>query len=773
MKPPANQTRGAILGLLLAVATSVWAINAFAPPEPVPASAPEDEFSAERAFAHVRELGRAPRPLGSPAHSEARDYLLAELRSLGLEPEVQEARMVARQEADRFFAVRVQNVLARLPGRASSGALLLMAHYDSRPNTPGAGDDLAGVAAILESVRALGAGPPLDNDLIILLSDAEELGLVGARAFVERHPWASDVRLVFNFEGRGSRGAVTMFETRSGNLDVARGLRRAVPYPYASSLSYEVYRRMPNDTDFSVFREAGVQGLNLAFLGNHPAYHTMLDTAATLDPATVQHHGSYALGLARHFGRVDLGGLEDASGRDAVYFNPYPFRLIVYPAGWAVPLAAAAALLLLIAIGVGRRRGRLELGGTARGLALFLATLGAGAVVGWCFWWLIRSHLHGLLFGPHGLAYDAGGLLVSLLALIAGVAGAGAGWLGERRRPLELWAGCWLGWAALGLAVAVWVPGASYLTSWPLLAAAAGTLVLGLPRDAGGLGRSEPLIMALAALPAVVLLAPMVATVAEALTLRAAAVIGTAAGLLLTALLPLLARLHQASRGKSSLAAVAAGLGLVAWIAVVAEPSAESPAVDTLAYAVDTESGEAWWASFDERPDPWTALVLGAAPERTSAPGAFSLPDTEVLLAPAEPLTVLSPTAETRSDSRARGRRIEAVASSSRGAAVLRIRAEASVPYLAVSVEGERFDFDADPEARGLGEVSILAFGFGSDDVRIGFEMAEAWPVELELVDVSWGFHALPEPPAPRPPGLIPSSSWRTDAVCVRSSRLL
>jgi len=65
---------------------------------------------------------------------------------------------------------------------------------------------------------------------------------------------------------------------------------------------YEVYRRMPNDTDFTIFKEARLPGLNFAFIGDPQHYHAPSDDVAHLDSRCLQHVGSYALSLARHFG---------------------------------------------------------------------------------------------------------------------------------------------------------------------------------------------------------------------------------------------------------------------------------------------------------------------------------------------------------------------------------------------------------------------------------------------------------------------------------------
>ncbi len=195
-------------------------------PGVVPASAPATEFSAERAMAHVRGIAGRPHPIGSAEHRVVAEYVVSQLRALGLEPEVQEATAVGTRYA---AAGRVRNILVRVPGTdsaASRHAVLLMAHYDAVPAALGAGDDASGSAVLLETLRALTASPRLRHDVVALFADGEETGLLGAAAFVREHPWARDVAVTLNFEARGTHGPSLMFETGPGNLDMVRALRR-------------------------------------------------------------------------------------------------------------------------------------------------------------------------------------------------------------------------------------------------------------------------------------------------------------------------------------------------------------------------------------------------------------------------------------------------------------------------------------------------------------------------------------------------------------------
>ncbi|MEW6071769.1 MAG: M20/M25/M40 family metallo-hydrolase, partial [Planctomycetota bacterium] len=377
--PPARPDGLAWLSLALLLAAA--AAGLVPPtPRPFPASAPAGEFAAERALVHLREIARAPHPTGSPENAAVRAYLQRELAAAGLAVETQTAPLPFAPETP------LVNVLARLPGRDPTGAIALVAHHDSRParngDEPpvscGAGDDGAAVAAILETLRALGTGPPLKNDLLVVITDAEERGLCGARAFLE-HPWCAEIDAVLNFEGRGSRGPVLMFETSEPSGWLVAEWAEAAPHPVGASMMAAVYRRMPNDSDFTVFRERGVPGLNFAFIGGYEAYHTALDTVENLDPASVQHHGETMLALARRLGELDLGAPRPAG--ELVYFDAVGSRLVRHSPAWRWPELALASLLALFATAAALRRGEASLGRLLGGGVAMLAAIAAATAL--------------------------------------------------------------------------------------------------------------------------------------------------------------------------------------------------------------------------------------------------------------------------------------------------------------------------------------------------------------------------------------------------------
>jgi hypothetical protein len=232
------------------------AIRALAPPEVLPADAPAAEFSAVRAAFLLKPIAAEPHPMGVPAHDWVRDTILRDWRALGLEPVVQTG---VRFRPAGWEATRVENILVRLPGTAGR-ALMLSTHYDSVEPAPGAADDGAGVVTLLETARALLAGPRLAQDIIFLITDGEEDGLVGAQVFCAQHPWAKEVGLALNFEARGTAGSSLMYQTSRGNRELIAALARS-PHPRGYSFAGTVYRHMPNAGDLTVFMRSGMQGL--------------------------------------------------------------------------------------------------------------------------------------------------------------------------------------------------------------------------------------------------------------------------------------------------------------------------------------------------------------------------------------------------------------------------------------------------------------------------------------------------------------------------------
>jgi len=279
-----------------------------------------------------------------------------ELQKLGLETSLQEGYTLS----DWGNLVKSKNILARIKGTNNSKALLLLSHYDSAPHSysHGASDAGSGVATILEGVRTfLYNKTPHKNDVIILFSDAEELGLNGAALFVTQHQWAKEIGLVLNFEARGTSGpSYMLMETNKGNAGLVKEFAAAkTPCPASNSLMYSIYKMLPNDTDLTVFREQGnIQGFNFAFIDDHYNYHTAQDDIHHLNKNTLAHQGTYLMPLLNYFSNTDLNSTQTSD--DDVYFT-IPYSFIHYPFSWVMPMTIIAFILLIVFIffGIGKR----------------------------------------------------------------------------------------------------------------------------------------------------------------------------------------------------------------------------------------------------------------------------------------------------------------------------------------------------------------------------------------------------------------------------------
>ena len=730
---------GGVLQCLLWLAVVLVAgsaIHAQRPPHALGEDAPLDQFSAARAIAEVRHFAQRPHPVGSAEQERVRAYLVGKSTALNVHPRVESGTGVLELRDRDVVAGAVHDIVATLPGSSNQKAVVLVAHYDSVPLGPGAGDDGASVATILETLRALQAGPPLKNDVRILFTDGEEAGLLGASAYVSAHPeLVRDVGLVMNFEGRGSSGPVSMFETSNANGWLVRQFAAAAPYPNASSLTYTVYKMLPNDTDLTVFKHAGLAGLNFAFIGGVQDYHTALDNVANLEPATVQHMGSYALALTRHFGNLSFAHTRQP---DRVYFNGWGNHLVQYSRWVMWVLLAIAAGLLAAVVTIGVRQRRMKVTHVLIGFAGFVLLLLAVLASVYAAWWLID-----LVIGKRLLVGDtrSNDLLVGGLVL-AGVAGAALmqRWLVRRRDWLAPVVGTLFGSGVLMVVVCILLPGGSYLLEWPLIASLLGVLLALWSRRVS----SAALWLALGAVPALLLFAPLIDWMLVTLSLNKVSVpvIAVLLGLLMTVATPLLTYLSHAWRISVPLLLLGA-VGCFVYGGTLSHFSVAHPKRDTLYYAVDADQGTALWISYDAAPDAWTTQFLGAHPTRGTAP-AFAMAAAVPTLSAAAPLlSFAAPVATVVDDSFDDGTRTLTVhIVSPRHADALLLQLGPASKLLSVAWDGHRI-----PVNRGANATApwILTYaGLPAAGVDLELRVAGKEPLECRLGDRSLGLPGLP-----------------------------
>jgi len=695
----------ALFAALLAIASV-----RYAPPPVRDASTPPAEFSAVRARRIQETIASGePRLVGSEANARARAFLARELAASGWKVEDQRALSCGPHGTCAY----VTNVVGVREGSDPAAApVLLMAHHDSVACSPGASDDGVGTSAVVEVARALASAPSLRRSIVVVLTDGEEAGLLGARAFVARHPLAQRIRGAVNVDSRGGAGPSAMFETSAGNGWQIAELGRRLSRPVTSSMFYEVYRRMPNDTDFTVVRPFA-RGVNFANISRIESYHTPLDSLAHADPRTLQHHGEQALAMIRAL--ADAGAELEApldARADAVWFDVLALCVVRWPVSWSLPLALLALALVLAQTARLRAWGL----GLGAGFTAFVAALATSIAVGGLLaragalpvpWVAHRAYA---LFALHGATAAAALAAASTLV---------------RRSPAESrWAGTWLLWAVLGVVAAAVAPGASYLFVVPSLAAG---LAAFAPRRLRELASVAPSVLAAS------LLVPVALLTYDALGFAIPAVTCIATTLLATTLVPLLRPVPRAA----PLTLVA--LAIAAAIAALAVPkfSGDVPQRVNVVLRQEGEKStvtvEPSWGpmAWGEAPRAMVDALAAGGPVTTSAATPWSRPGPTVTV----PVGALLPTPAvtvTHAGDAGGRREVRAHLAATRrgGTVVLDLGRTRSVD---VRVNGE-------PAT--LREGALAIRGVPEDGVDVDLSAEGAAPIDVAVIAVTHGFPA-------------------------------
>ena len=348
-----------------------------------------ESFSTDNVINDLKQIAKTQHYYGSRGHKEVREYLVKRLEFLGIEIQIQESDFYD-EEYNCF--IKPKNIIGRIKGTNSEKALLITAHYDSAPIASfGASDAGSGLATILESLRVfLSQNNSPKNDIIVLFTDAEELGMLGAKVFMKKHPWAKDVGFAINFEARGSSGPSHMvIETNNGNSKILKSfIDSGIDYPVTSSLLYSIYKILPNNTDSTVYREYGdVEGIFFAFIDDYMNYHTENDNLDNISRSSIYHQGTYLIPMLRHFSNIDLSNL--TANEELVYVN-FPFlKIIHFPFTVVLPLAILAILLFFILIYHGLKKNELKIKLILKGFIPFLISIFTSTVIGFFGWELL------------------------------------------------------------------------------------------------------------------------------------------------------------------------------------------------------------------------------------------------------------------------------------------------------------------------------------------------------------------------------------------------
>jgi hypothetical protein len=573
------------LAALIAILFLSWL--GLQPPAPKPADFPADQFSGMRARIILQKLvgDGVPHPTGSTANDDVRLRVMTLLTQYGYTAEIQPGFSCD----DLGDCAYVNNVVARLEGREPGGAILLACHYDSVAAGPGASDDGAGVAAVLEIARALKARAQPRHSVILLIDDGEETGLLGAHVFTDQHPWAKDVRAVVNIDSRGTSGDSWMYETGSANEWMVRLLARTIPRPAMNSITYTLYKQMQNDTDFTVFKAAGFQGANFANIDDVVHYHTPLDNFANADARTLEHHGENAFPLVAVLANSELRSFPAS---ELVYFDVFGRRVARWPS--RLGRSIAWVTLLLIALETAWLMRKKALGPRAFGWGLLLWPLIAlvSVALGAALQQTLREAgpLPVLWVAyplPAEIAFAALGFAIAVITALA---------VGRRSGFSGAWAGAWIWWSVAGVVLASIKPGLSYFFAAPAGIAAIFGLVYAVCNEEAGWAASTAVILPL--LAAAIVGFPLILALYPALGSGVLAGVAILTAVLMSAAAPMLTGLDDSAAVlRLSLRGIPPVVFAIATLSAFVVPvfSARAPERLNYEYWLDADSGKANW----------------------------------------------------------------------------------------------------------------------------------------------------------------------------------
>ncbi|WP_299673161.1 M20/M25/M40 family metallo-hydrolase [uncultured Tenacibaculum sp.] len=597
------RTSTKLLSLLIIITTIYWSFSDMSPSYSTKKNENNlTEFSMKNALTHLKVISQKPHNVGRTAHKEVQNYLVNELKKIGLQPEIQTKTIFNNKWKT---GTTIENIIAKVKGSSNGKSLVLLSHYDSNPHSSiGAADAGSGVVTILEGIRAfLEKNQKPKNDIIVIFSDAEELGLLGAKAFVNHHPFAKNIGLVLNFEARGSGGpSYMLMETNGKNSKLLKGFLKANPkHPAANSLMYSVYKMLPNDTDLTVFREDGnINGFNFAFIGDHYDYHTIQDTFERLDRNSLAHQKEYLMSNLNYFSSADLSDF--SSNEDYVYVN-FPFLgLLIYPFSWIFTMLVIAIVLLILIIGIGIRKRRLTLKGITKGFIPFLIAFVSSIAISIGLWKLlliVHPHYQDIL---HGFTYNGYQYIAAFTCLTLWIVFKVYN-LFKNNNPLDSIVAPIIIWIIINILIYVYLKGAAFMII-PVYFALFGLAILIFRKKRA----PKSTLFAILSIPTVYIFSPLIKMFPVGLGLKNLFIIAVFTVLVLGLLIPA----FQEHKKKNLWQYLVGFLSILFFLLATFNSgfSKDKKRPNSLVYIQDSEDKTAFWGTYNKTLDNYTKQIF-------------------------------------------------------------------------------------------------------------------------------------------------------------------
>lgn len=753
-----------LLSVLFISGIIYWIFFAMMPQSVSKVEGSLSEFSTQRALKKLAVITKEPHYVGTQNHEVVADFLVKELENLGLETSIQEGYTLT----DWGNLVKSKNILARIKGTANSKALLLLSHYDSAPHSKslGASDDGSGIVTILEGLRTyLHNNSQPKNDIIILFSDAEELGLNGAALFVTKHEWAKEVGLAINFEARGTSGpSYMLMEVNNGNAAMVQQFAEAKPkFPVSNSLMYSIYKMLPNDTDLTVFREEGkIQGLNFAFIDSHYNYHTAQDNLANLSVKTLKHQGTYLMSMLTYFGNADLRKLETSD--DEVYFNT-PINFTHYPFSWNFPLIGLAFALFLAFVFIGIGKKVLHISDVLRGfipLLISITTSGLLGFLGWKLFLILYPQYQDIL---HGFTYNGHDYIIAFTSLALMIS-----FFFYRKCTTDIQVMNWsvapmFLWILINLFIAIYLPGGSFfiIPVFGMLLAFGFFIIT---------QRVSLVLNLLFSIPALVIFIPFVVTLPVGLGLKM--LMGST--ILISLVFGLLLPVFGAFKGKKvwSTISLLIAIGFFTNAHLSSNYTNEMAKPNSLLYVLNADTQTAIWASYDKNIDDWTKNYLGNSPQKSDS--IHNLPlfskynSAFTFTSKADLKSISGPSIQFKKDTIVRARKQYLITiSPNRKVNRYDIFANENMDFYNLKANGVSLIGWKDAKYRRKGKKILSYYVVNNEPLELSFTLDASTKLDMELMESSFDLLENEQFSVPkRQSWMIPTPFVLNDAVVIR-----
>lgn len=462
-----------IVAISLIILSAVFIRMQMLPIDDLPSDADPSKFSAGRAFDTLKHLtgSGTAHTVDTEENRQVAARIVNTIKQMGYPVEQQNTQVCLDYETGTARCTQVNNIIVSIEGTESDEGILLSAHYDSVPSTEGASDAMAAVATLLETLRLVKQSTPPKNRLVFLFNEGEEYGLMGARAFMREHPQAKNLKVALNIEARGTSGQSVMFETAENSGWLVDLYAKSTPAPLSSSIFYEAYKILPNDTDLTVFKQYGLQGLNFAHGENLPHYHTPLDNSKRLNKGSLQHHGDNVWGVLKELKNTDLTKVEggnkvftDYAGLFVVSWDESNNLLIA-----SLLLAASVMILVMLKVAGAITVSRVLLT-VLSGLLIVMIIALSGILYQYLIQWLTGKQAP---WTANGLPMRFGLWVIGFMILLT----IGRVML-QRTQPIESLVGISLLWSIISVVMAILAPGVTILFAVPAMIALGGLVLL-------------------------------------------------------------------------------------------------------------------------------------------------------------------------------------------------------------------------------------------------------------------------------------------------------